>query len=168
MFKSYNGRRSQRFSDKKANLRIVWTLVHRVWSLDTMTWTNWRQWAKIVQDFIVELRSVKSGDKAKASMAQETIKNLLKKLLSYWKPSPSYVLLFPARTRKWSHGRQMRQMSSHFTITTTSWLSWNLEESHTKIITKYKYFNQESWEQRRWRKRWAEKAKKKTRKYKEI
>ena len=42
----------------------------------------------------------------------------------YWKPSPSYVLLFPTRTRKWSHGGQMRQMSSHFTITIASWLSW--------------------------------------------
>ena len=26
-----HGRRSRRFSDKKANLQIVWTLVHQVW-----------------------------------------------------------------------------------------------------------------------------------------
>ena len=80
-----------------------------------------------------------SGDKAKASMVLEKIENLLRNKMSYWKPLPSHALLFPTRTMKWSRGGQMRQMSSHFTITIASWLSWNLEESHTKIITKYKY-----------------------------
>ena len=48
-----------------------------------------------------------SGDKAKASMVQEKIENLLKKLISCWEPSPSHALLFPTRTENKEAGEAM-------------------------------------------------------------